>query len=236
MTVLVGTADGGARDEYEEKDRRLKGEWNNLGGIYPRDYECGYCGKEVGTGTGYYMHNGSSVIAICSRCNRPTFFDTDEGRRYPSSVPGKPVTRVSADLVNLYDEARYAAGAGAYTAAVMVCRKMLMNIAVKEEAEAGWSFEKYIDYLESKHLFSPKMKDFVAYIRTGGNDANHKIAPQTEEDAIAAIEFVGALIRHNYEVPSKVPVKKPKIEATVVSESAPAVRGNGPNPKVASRH
>lgn len=225
MTSRFGSADGGARDEYVDNDPRLKGDWVNAGGIFPRDYACGYCGKEVGTGWGYYTHNGSSVIAICSRCNRPTFFDADEGRRYPSTVPGKPVRGISNDLAALYDEARNAAGAGAYTASVMVCRKVLMSIAVQEKAEEGLSFAKYIDHLEAQHLFSPKMKPFVDYIRTLGNEANHEIAPKTEQEAIAAINFVGALLRHNYEEPGNLP-PSPGVPHQVNI-------GNPPNPKPA---
>jgi hypothetical protein len=115
------------------------------------------------------------------------------------------VSGVPPELADLYDEARYAAGAGAYTAAVMVCRKMLMNIAVREGAKENQKFVQYVDYLGSQGFFSPKMRDFVSYIKDLGNEANHEIAPKSEKDAVATIEFVGALLRHNYEVPSKLP-------------------------------
>ncbi len=89
----------------------------------------------------------------------------------------------------------------------MLCRKMLMNIAVKEGAEEGLVFVQYIKYLEDNHYFSPKSKDFVTYIKDLGNEANHEIAPKTQADAQAAIEFVRALLSHNYELPSRVPAK-----------------------------
>lgn len=227
---MPGRVDAGATDEYVEKDFRLGGNWSNISGIHPTDYECGFCGNQIGTGAGYNTQNGFSVIAICPRCNRPTFFDAEEGRRYPSSVPGKPVSGVTAELADLYDEARYAAGAGAYTAAVMVCRKMLMNIAVDNGADEGLGFEDYINHLGAKRLFSPRMGAFVSHIRTLGNDANHKIALNTEEDALLAIVLVEGLIRHNYELPAKLPKKLGK----AVEETPPIerLRGNGrdPNP------
>lgn len=109
----------------------------------------------------------------------------------------------------MYDEARDAAGAGAYTAAVMVCRKMLMNIAVREGAKEGLYFAQYIEHLESEGFFSPKAKKFVSYVRELGNEANHAIQPRSEADAVAVIEFVGGLLRHNYDLPAKVPTANP---------------------------
>jgi hypothetical protein len=107
-----------------------------------------------------------------------------------------------AGHADLYDEARRAAGASAFTAAVMACRKILMNVAVSEGADEGLSFAEYVNYLEVQQFFSPKMRSFVDGIRRLGNEANHQIAPKTDQDAIAAIEFVGAVLRHNYEIPA----------------------------------
>ena len=108
---------------------------------------------------------------------------------------------------DLYNEARWAAGAGAFTASVMACRKLLMNIAVKEGAKAGLTFAEYVAYLEKGGWFSPRAKPFVEHIKKIGNDANHQIDPKSQVDAEAAIEFVGSLLRHNYEMPSRVPRK-----------------------------
>lgn len=128
---------------------------------------------------------------------------TGSSRQFPGNLPGTSIGNVPGELRTLYEEARESAGAGAYTGAVMLCRKMLMNIAVKE----GLVFVQYIKYLEDNHYFSPKSKDFVVYIKNLGNEANHEIAPKTQADAQAAIEFVRALLSHNYELPSRVPAK-----------------------------
>lgn len=206
------TADGGARDACPMPERRPRGDRFYAGQIDPRDDECVSCGNQACTNHGHYMSNNrDSVIAVCPRCNRPTFVEGKEERRYPSSAPGQPVTGVRAEPADLSDEARYAAGAGAYPAAVVACRKMPMNIAVNEEAEPGLGFKQYVDYLGSRRLCSPKVGAFVGYVRDRGTDANHEIEPMTEQDAIAAVEFVGALIRRTYEVPSKLPVAQPKV-------------------------
>lgn len=176
--------------------------------MFPRDFQCSYCGNQVGSSQGYAYENGQyHAIAICPRCGSPTYCDGMPGSEtlYPGISPGEPVANVPPELAQLYAEARQSAGAGAYTACVMVCRKMLMNIAVREGAKQGEGFKDYIDYLEKNGYFSPKSKAFVEYIRNLGNEANHEVAAKTRDDAVAALQFVAALLRHNYDLPSRVP-------------------------------
>lgn len=223
------SADGGAQSTNGFLAEVVPNSWSAAQHIAPADYECGFCSKEVGSSSGYSTTgNGPSYIRICSRCNRPTFFDMTSGtpHQFPGSLPGTPVRNVPRELAALYDEARQSASAGAYTGAVMLCRKMLMNIAVKEGAKEGLRFVEYINHLESNHYFSPKSKEFVTYIKDLGNEANHAIAPKTQDDALAAIEFVHALLSHNYELPSKIPAK-----ITAPPPRAPFVRGSGPDPR-----
>lgn len=204
------SADGGARSTNGFMAEVVPDSWLHAASVAAADYECGFCGNQVGSNRGYSTTgNGLSIIRICPRCNRPTFFDMTAGsaHRFPGSPPSTPVGNVPRDLAALYQEARQSAGAGAYTGAVMLCRKMLMNIAVQEGAKEGLTFVEYIKYLEDNHYFSPKSKDFVTYIKDLGNEATHEIAPKTEDDALAAIEFVRALLSHNYELPSRVPAK-----------------------------
>lgn len=231
MTVRMGNIDAGARDAYPTMERRLKGDWFGTTQIQSQNYECGHCGNQIATNVGYHMGNrAETYIAICHFCNRPTFIDGGY-RRYPASAPGRPVSGVGAELADLFDEARNAASAGAYTAAVMVCRKMLMNIAVEEGADKDRDYKTYVDYLGSKRLFSPKMGEFVNSIRDLGNEANHQIAPKPEKDALLAIEFVGGLIRYNYELPGKL-ATRPERAVELAPPPRPA-RGNGPDPEPA---
>ena len=44
-----------------------------------------------------------------------------------------------------YREARNGVSVGAHTSSVLACRKLLMNIAVNQGAEAGKSFISYVD-------------------------------------------------------------------------------------------
>ena len=68
----------------------------------------------------------------------PTVFDHDESK-FPNASPSNTVQGTPEDLSSLYREAWSSAGTGAFTASVLVCRKMLMHIAVDKGAVAGES-------------------------------------------------------------------------------------------------
>jgi len=46
----------------------------------------------------------------------------------------------------------------AYTASVLCCRKLLMNLAVSKGAKEGENFFKYVDYLATKGYIPPNGK------------------------------------------------------------------------------
>jgi hypothetical protein len=181
-------------------------DWADLVAVSEKSWKCGYCDAFVSSNRGYKTTASHTVARPCPRCKGISMFPEDLVV-YPPPVPGQPVEGVNSSVADLYDEARKAAGAGAYTAAVMACRKLLMNIAVAEGAKEGAGFKDYIIYLENQGMFSPKAKTFVEYIKDLGNEANHEIAPKTHDEAVAVIDFVGSLLRHNYETPSRVPQK-----------------------------
>ena len=149
---------------------------------------------------------GSSLfyLRLCGNCNGPTFF-TPEGDYSPGSLPGNPVEHVPDELAPLKHEARASAAAGAYTAAVLTCRKMLMHIAAQQGAKPNQSFIDYVTYLADKGYVPPNGKVWVDYIRQRSNEANHEILLMTREDAIALINFVEMLLRFIYELPNLAP-------------------------------
>jgi len=188
----------------------LYGEWASLQQVGAQTYVCGFCGDKVSSKERYrvltsYGNQLISEIRICPSCNRPTLFES--GRCFPASAPGNPVDKVPNEISTLYDEARSSTAAGASTAAVLVCRKILMHIAVEKGAKEGDSFVSYIEYLANAGYVPPDGKGWVDYIRQKGNEANHEIKLMREEDAIALISFVEMLLRFIYEFPSKIPLK-----------------------------
>jgi hypothetical protein len=194
-------------------DKRIvEGVWFGPREILSHTYKCSYCEVVVGSKLGYTAHQMADTkspmeaqIYICPVCNAPTFFDDKAQKSFPGNLPGNRVNGAPEELDKLYMEARLAASAGAYTASVMACRKMLMNIAVEEGAKEGESFQKYVDYLAQKGFVPPHGKGWVDHIRNLGNDANHHINLMTGEDATRLITFVEMLLRFIYEFPSMLP-------------------------------
>ncbi len=192
--------------------------WENLQSVPARRYCCAYCGATVASAEGWEARESEhgpciGVIHICLFCNNPSFF---KGRglgshnellsaQIPGVAFGNPVGNVPKEINTIYEEARKCTSAGAHTAAVMACRKLLMHIAVEEGAKPGESFISYVDYLADKGFVPPHGKHWVDHIREKGNEANHKIKLMSDKDAEELITFIEMLLRFIYEFPGKIP-------------------------------
>jgi hypothetical protein len=177
-----------------------------------RAYTCGYCDRFVGSDRGYVATKGGSSsgndlagqTCICPYCQSPTYF-SEGGDQTPGSAFGGHVDHVASQGVeNLYEEARNCMKVSAYTAAVMCCRKLLMNVAVSEGAEEGKSFAYYVRYLADEGHIPPKAEAWVDHIRDKGNEANHEIQIMSREDAERLVRFSEMLLRIMYEYPAEV--------------------------------
>ena len=125
-----------------------KGNWHSAQEVARASYVCGYCGDRVGSNVGYPFQDTrnkpdikpvEAYIRICPSCSGPTYFN-HQNQHWPRSVPGRPIKGIDDKKVErLYNEARSAAAAGAPTAAVMACRKILMNVANDQGAKEGLS-------------------------------------------------------------------------------------------------
>jgi Domain of unknown function (DUF4145) len=180
-----------------------------------RAFVCGYCGTSVSSITGYALNkhrdaSGGMVggLYICPNCGGPTFFHP-AGTRSPMPSMGSPVPKVPADLTSLYEEARRCSSQGCFTAAVLLCRKMLMNLAVAHGAKEGLKFIEYVSYLSDAGYVPPNGKLWVDHIRKKGNEATHEIALMGETDARELIQFVEMLLRFAFEFPSMIPPPAP---------------------------
>lgn len=175
--------------------------WVQARDVTQTNFTCGYCSKNVAPSKGYLTDDGHNRIFICPQCNQPTFFDIYNNQT-PHPRLGNDVEGISDKGVNtLYQEARECTSAGAYTGAVMVCRKILMNLAVQHSAEENESFVFYVNFLVDGGFVPPKGKIWVDAIRKLGNEATHEIALMTEKDAQLILRFTEALLRFNFELP-----------------------------------
>lgn len=176
--------------------------WTGLQDIQSKDFKCGYCSREVGAHKGYCVNGASRYqIYMCPCCSQPNyFFGTKQS---PAPILGNNVEKLPSEINNLYDEIRACTGVGAYTASVLACRKLLMNIAVNNGAAEGKTFLEYVEYLAQKNYVPPGGKVWVDHIRNKGNEANHKIILMKEKDALDLIKFSEMLLKFIYEFPAQ---------------------------------
>ena len=171
------------------------------------EFICGVCDHKVASIKGFrgLDHSGqyNSWAYICPNCTELNVFGLSG--KWPGVAPGNAVDSLPSDIHALYDEARRAAGAGANTASVLVCRKLLMNISVAQGAAEGLKFIEYVNYLADQNFIPPNGKSWVNYIRTRGNEATHEILLMKPDDAMKLIQFIEMLLKFIYEFPAKVP-------------------------------
>lgn len=202
--------------------------WNHLQNIGSRCYRCGFCGREVASRDGLagvckLRGNGPDVhchIYVCPQCSNPSSFAM--GVQTPGVSFGSVVTGVPPLLSSLYEEARACCSIGSYTAAVLLCRKILMNLGVQEGAEEGKSFLYYVEYLSTNNFIPPRGKPWVDYIRTKGNEANHEIALMSQQDGERLVLFSEMLLKFIYEFPSHIPAapaQAPSVGLTIPTAS-----------------
>ena len=174
-------------------------------------YSCGFCGDKVSSDKGYKIGaqsdgSGKQIggIYICPNCQGPTFFAPDK-KQYPGPTIGNSVKFIPDNLQSLYEEARNCFKCLCYTSSVLICRKMLMNIAVEKGAKTNLKFIEYVEYLSSEGYLPPDGKTWVDHIRKKGNEATHEIKVMEEQDAKDLIIFLEMLLKFVYEFPRCIP-------------------------------
>lgn len=193
--------------------RKRKIFWRNVQVYSSQKYCCGYCSSEIASDKGWVGSHqkdaaGAEIarIAICHHCGNPTYFRFD-GLQSPSPAFGKSIDHLPPSVNGLYEEARRSIGANNFTAAVLCCRKLLMNISVSHGANAGESFTYYVDYLIDNHYVPPGNRDNLDHIRKKGNEANHEISDMTRMDAEELLGFIELVLRFMYEFPERLKKK-----------------------------
>src|SRR2546423_15102488 len=127
---------------------KLPHDWINATGLPSRSFICGYCGENISSFQGFHTSGGTPTTAyiyICHVCMRPTFFFQNE--QSPGSTFGTEVKHLQRDVEALYRQARDCMSVSAFTAAVLLCRKILMNVAVDLVAQTNLNIINYVKYL-----------------------------------------------------------------------------------------
>ena len=189
--------------------------WYNPIHLPRMSYKCYYCDNKVASEIGYESP-GSGIgqlhayIYICS-CGYPTYFDHIVNQiplfKFGSNVEYIPTKNVE----ELYQESRKCYSVGAFTSAILACRKILMNVAADKGAPVGRRFIEYINYLDTNHYIVADSRQYIDQIRNLGNEATNEIAPKTKGDAELAIYFTENLLRNLYEAPGKLQASQQSI-------------------------
>ncbi|MCX6704604.1 MAG: DUF4145 domain-containing protein [Candidatus Woesebacteria bacterium] len=124
------------------------------------------------------------------------------------------------DIGKIYEELRLTVKEGAYTATILMGRKLIMHLAVDvAEAKEGETFISYLDHLQKSGYIPPSGKRWLEYLKDLGNEKNHEIKIGNSDEAEKIIKFVEVLLIFMYEFPNELPESTPKEQDS--DETAP---------------
>jgi hypothetical protein len=114
------------------------------------------------------------------------------------------VPALTGAVAEAFDEATTALATRCFASCEMVCRKLLVYVAV-EQGAGEWtkakSFAAYVDDLATAGYLTPPMRRLADHIRDRGNATTHELPATTEADARQTLGFTALLLRNIYEVP-----------------------------------
>ncbi len=186
-----------------------------MGALEAKKWQCWHCGSQTGNDRGYAAteHSGGGsqghldYIYVCPVCSYPTFFD-QSGDQFPGAQFGEPLTDLPPLVDRIYDEARRAMSVAGYHAAAMLCRKLLMHIAVEKGAKENKSFASYVDHLVNSKVIADSLLEYATHVKDLGNEANHEIREIGREEAEEMISFLEMVCRTVYVYPAQLRKRK----------------------------
>jgi hypothetical protein len=148
-----------------------------------------------------YLSGENTYWLRCPVCSEGSV-KTKDGRVSPTASPARHIQGIPTDVSDAWKEAGLSYAAGAYTASEMLCRKILMHVAVERtDSKAGKNFTEYVDDLENAGLLTAGLKPVVDLVRQRGNTANHDLASSTQDEAVQTMKITEHLLRGIYELP-----------------------------------
>lgn len=150
------------------------------------------------------LREGGPAWYLCTNCRRPSVLDG--GVVQPSSRPLRTPRGLPSIDASIWEEARSCLGVYAYSATVMLCRKLLLHVAVekglpaKDKRNRAPSYMDAVKHLESVGVITTDMREWVDEIKDIGNDANHELTPIAEAQARDVATFTEQLLILAYEM------------------------------------
>jgi len=127
----------------------------------------------------------------------------------PASAPLANPDGVTGQELQAWQEVRDCLGVGAHTAAVMLCRKLLLHVAAahglpaKGDNDRAPGFYQAVQHLETEGIITRHMRPWVDRIKEVGNDASHELPHIERDDAMDVATFTEQLLRLAYELPAR---------------------------------
>jgi hypothetical protein len=117
---------------------------------------------------------------LCTNCRRPSALD--EGVVQPGSRPLRTPRGLPSIDASIWEEARSCLGVYAYSATVMLCRKLLLHVAVEKGLPAKDKRNRSPSYMDAvKHLESAGV--ITTDMRVGRRDQGHRQRRESRTDA-----------------------------------------------------
>lgn len=138
---------------------------------------------------------------LCPSCAHASVWHQDTGDIIPGGLPGRKIEGLPETVESVYEEARKCFSVGAYTASELLCRKIIMNVAVEKNADGNKSFKYYITYLSGNHYIHPDIMDWADKIRKNGNESTHEIDSPDKKRAHSTLDFTRVLLEIIYAMP-----------------------------------
>jgi hypothetical protein len=163
-------------------------------------YTCGHCNRPV---SGVVVSTYRTVLGhvewvLCTNCGYGSVLN--DGNLYPGTVFGPVIEGLPKDVSDAYSEARNCYSINAFTSTELICRKILMHVAVEKGAKEKESFESYLTFLGEKGYITPPMTAWVNLIRQHGGKATHLIEKPDRKRAESTLMFTAELLRLIYEM------------------------------------
>jgi hypothetical protein len=175
-----------------------------------------------------YRNDGFHRWLRCVNCG--SALAENNGTLSPSAKPLRVPIGVTGVELDVWEEVRECLAVGAFTAAVMMCRKLLFHVAVsqglaaKNEKDFAPTYTQAVEFLEDEGLVTKKMRTWVDRIKDVGNDANHEITPITQGAAMDVAEFTEQLLRLTYEMDALIEAgNQRETDALPLADAAPGL-------------
>lgn len=182
-------------------------------------YECSYCLVTVSPYKVWIAKNSfksaydipysiSSYLYFCNHCGRPTFKDgLQNNELFPKKIYGKKIELPERykEIKEAFEELRKCISVNAFTAAVMMGRKILTIITynypetsneIKKKIESGQiKFFECVVELKKIYALPAINHHLFDKIKNLGNDANHQLEQRSEKDAKEIYEAIELIMK-----------------------------------------